>query len=137
MMDEVNGVLGLGTGAQLGIIRHWMLAKSNCRSRGMISAWALSVVVSTTSVPTFTPGEGNAYSGQDAIQPVIRRCERCPVDQARKQAWLAYCRELDRAWAAYRAAGSTPEAMDKYKKVVGQAKTRYIYQDPYYTPILP
>jgi hypothetical protein len=59
------------------------------------------------------------------------------VDQARKVAWLAYCRELDKAWTDYRAAGSTAEAMEIYKKVVGQAKTRYIYQDPYYAPILP
>lgn len=102
----------------------------------MISAWALSVAVSTsgTSSPS---ANGAADAGQGAIQPVIRRCERCPMDQARKQAWIAYCRELDRAWAEYRAAGSTPEAMEKYKKIVSQAKTRYIYQDPYYAPILP
>lgn len=102
----------------------------------MISAWALSVVVSTTSaVPESL--EGNPPVDRNVIQPIIRRCERCPVDQARKVAWLAYCRELDKAWADYRAAGSTPEAMETYKKVVGQAKTRYIYQDPYYAPILP
>ena len=102
----------------------------------MISAWALSVAVSTTSAVT-QPVEGAVPADQNIIQPTIRRCERCPVDQARKVAWLAYCRELDRAWADYRAAGSTPEAMENYKKVVGQAKTRYIYQDPYYAPILP
>ena len=102
----------------------------------MISAWALSVAVSTTSAVT-QPGEGTPEVEQNVIQPTIRRCERCPVDQARKVAWLAYCRELDRAWADYRAAGSTAEAMETYKKVVGQAKTRYVYQDPYYAPILP
>jgi hypothetical protein len=102
----------------------------------MISAWALSVAVSTTSAVT-QPGEGTLEVEQNVIQPTIRRCERCPVDQARKVAWLAYCRELDRAWADYRAAGSTAEAMETYKKVVGQAKTRYVYQDPYYAPILP
>ena len=100
----------------------------------MISAWALSVAVSATSaVPETTDGAAD----QNVIQPVIRRCERCPVDQARKAAWMAYCRELDKAWADYRAAGSTPEAMATYKQVVGQAKTRYVYQDPYYAPILP
>src|SRR5688500_6448111 len=100
----------------------------------MISAWALSVAVSTTSAVQ-EPIEGAPPADQNVIQPTIRRCERCPVDQARKVAWLAYCRELDRAWTDYRAAGSTAEAMETYKKVVGQAKTRYIYQDPYYAPI--
>ena len=102
----------------------------------MISAWALSVAVSTTSAVT-EPMEGIPAADQNVLQPTIRRCERCPVDQARKIAWLSYCRELDMAWADYRAAGSTAEAMETYKKVVGQAKTRYIYQDPYYAPILP
>jgi hypothetical protein len=102
----------------------------------MISAWALSIVVSSTPIATCHSSDGDC--GVEKIpQPVIRRCERCTIDQARKQAWLAYCRELERAWEEYRAAGSTPEAMEKYKKVVGQAKTRYIYQDPYYAPILP
>jgi hypothetical protein len=102
----------------------------------MMSALALSVVVSTTATP-FPLADGPDAAGQDAISPTIRRCERCPVDQARKQAWLAYGRELDRAWNEYRAAGSTVEAMERYKQAVGQAKTRYIYQDPYYAPILP
>ncbi len=103
----------------------------------MISAWALSVVVSTTPAAVNDATDGTPTADQNVIQPTIRRCERCPVDQARKVAWLAYCRELDRAWADYRAAGSTAEAMETYKKVVGQAKTRYVYQDPYYAPILP
>lgn len=103
----------------------------------MMSAWALSVVVSTTTATPCPGADGLAAAGQDLVVPTIRRCERCPVDQARKQAWLAYCRELDRAWTDYRAAGSTAEAMERYKQVVGQAKTRYIYQDPYYAPILP
>ena len=102
----------------------------------MMSAWALSLVVSTT---TATPlvANGVAATDPDTVSPTIRRCERCSVDQARKQAWIAYCRELDRAWGDYRAAGATAEAMERYKQVVGQARTRYIYQDPYYAPILP
>lgn len=103
----------------------------------MISAWALSIAVSTTSATPYDAGDGLASGGQGVVQPIIRRCERCSVDQARKQAWLAYCRELDKAWADYRGAGSTAEALATYKTVVGQARTRYIYQDPYYTPILP
>ncbi|HZL87913.1 MAG TPA: hypothetical protein VFB96_06005 [Pirellulaceae bacterium] len=103
----------------------------------MISAWALSIAVSTTSATPYDAGEGVAIGGPEAVQPVIRRFERSSVDRARKQAWLAYCRELDKAWADYRAAGSTAEALATYKTVVGQARTRYIYQDPYYTPILP
>jgi hypothetical protein len=103
----------------------------------MISAWALSIAVSTTSATPYEAGDGVGNAEQDVVQPVIRRCERCPVDRARKQAWLAYCRELDKAWVDYRGAGSTPEALETYRKVVSQAKTRYIYQDPYYTPILP
>lgn len=105
----------------------------------MLSAWALSVVVSTTSVtPDSAAIEEGAYSNEpEALSPVIRRFDRYSVDQARRQAWLAYCRELDKAWAEYRAAGSTAEAMAKYKTAASQAKTRYVYQDPYYAPILP
>ena len=33
--------------------------------------------------------------------------------------------------------GPSEAAMATYKKIAGQAKTRYIYQDPYYAPILP
>ena len=70
-------------------------------------------------------------------QPTIRRYERYPVDHARRVAWEAYCKELDAAWKVYRAAGSTPEAFLKYKTAAGQAKTRYVYQDPYYAAIEP
>ena len=105
----------------------------------MLSAWALSVVVSTTSVTQDSPmvEEGPYSSEPETVSPVIRRFDRYSVDQARKQAWLSYCRELDKAWAEYRAAGSTAEAIAKYKTIVSQAKTRYVYQDPYYAPILP
>lgn len=91
----------------------------------MLSAWALSLAISTTSV---SPGASVANHCQvgDYTQLTIRRL-----------AWEAYTQELDKAWKAYRAAGSTAEAFQNYKKVAGQAKTRYIYQDPYYAPILP
>ena len=102
----------------------------------MISAWALSLAMSTTSVPPCCPTVNHAHPGHFA-QPTIRRYERYEEDHTRRLAWDAYCQDLDRAWKEYRAAGSTPEAMQTYKKLAGQAKTRYIYNDPYYAPILP
>ena len=102
----------------------------------MISAWALSLAMSTTSVPPCCPVVNHAQPGHYA-QPTIRRYERYDEDHARRLAWEAYCQELDKAWKEYRAAGSTSEAMQTYKKMAGQAKTRYIYNDPYYAPILP
>jgi hypothetical protein len=102
----------------------------------MLSAWAVSLAMSTTSVP---PGASVANHGQvgHSTQPTIRRYERYEEDYGRRLAWEAYTQELDKAWKAYRAAGSTPAAFQNYKKVAGQAKTRYIYQDPYFAPILP
>lgn len=102
----------------------------------MLSAWALSLAMSTTSVP---PCGSVANHGQvgHSTQPTIRRYERYEEDHGRRLAWEAYTLELDNAWKAYRAAGSTAEAFQNYKKLAGQAKTRYIYQDPYYAPILP
>ena len=102
----------------------------------MLSAWALSLALSTTSVPPGYPVVNHAQVGH-YTQPTIRRYERYEEDHGRRLAWEAYSLELDKAWKEYRAAGSTAEAFATYKKVAGQAKTRYIYQDPYYAPILP
>ena len=102
----------------------------------MLSAWALSLAMSTTSVPPCCPVANHGQVGH-YTQPTIRRYERYEVDHGRRLAWEAYTQELDKAWKAYRAAGSTAEAFQNYKKVAGQAKTRYIYQDPYYAPVLP
>lgn len=102
----------------------------------MISAWALSLAMSSTSVTPGSPAVNPAQAG-DFPQPTIRRYERYDEDQFRRQAWEAYCQELDKAWKEYRAAGSTEAALQVYKTAAGQAKTRYIYNDPYYAPILP
>jgi hypothetical protein len=102
----------------------------------MLSAWALSLAMSTTSVPPCSPVVNHGQVGH-YTQPTIRRYERYEEDHGRRLAWDAYTLELDKAWKDYRAAGSTDAAFQTYKKVAGQAKTRYIYQDPYYAPILP
>lgn len=102
----------------------------------MLSAWALSLAVSTTSVPPSSPVVNHGQVGH-FTQPTIRRFERYAEDHGRRLAWEAYSLELDKAWKEYRAAGSTDAALANYKKVASQAKTRYIYQDPYYAPILP
>jgi hypothetical protein len=102
----------------------------------MLSAWALSLTVSTTSVPPCCSLANQGHAG-DCTQPTIRRFERYEEDHGRRLAWEAYSLELDKAWKAYRVAGSTDAALLIYKRVAGQAKTRYIHQDPYYAPILP
>ncbi len=101
----------------------------------MLSAWALSLAMSPTSVPC-SPVANHGQAGH-CTQPTIRRYERYEQDHGRRLAWEAYTQELDKAWKQYRAAGSTDEAFQNYKQAAGQAKTRYIYNDPYYAPILP
>ena len=70
-------------------------------------------------------------------QPIVRRFERAPEDEARHRAWDAYCRELDDLWTEYREAGSTPRAWQKYKDAVAEAKRAYVYRDRYYVAIAP
>jgi hypothetical protein len=101
----------------------------------MIAASILAVALAATSAP---PGEevvNHAHPGHYA-QPTIRTFERRAEDQDRRIAWLAYCRELDLLWADYRGAGSTPAAFRRYLAAAGQAKRRYVYNDPYLTPIV-
>ena len=68
--------------------------------------------------------------------PVIRRFERRDEDESRELAWEAYVRELEFLWGEYRRKGSTSRAWRDYKRAVGQAKRRYIFQDPYYVPVI-
>jgi hypothetical protein len=101
----------------------------------MLSAMLLSVALSSTMVP---PGEevvNHAHPGHYA-QPTIRIFERRGEDTDRKISWQAYCRELDQLWAEYRAAGSTPAAWRSYVAAAGQAKRRYVFNDPYLAPIV-
>ena len=65
----------------------------------MVSAWALSLAISTTSVPPGYPVVNHAQPGHFA-QPTIRRYERFEEDHFRRTAWEAYCQELDKAWKA-------------------------------------
>jgi hypothetical protein len=101
----------------------------------MISAFVLSVAMSSTMVP---PGEevvNHAHPGHYA-QPTIRVFERRAEDSDRRVAWNAYCRQLDELWAAYRATGSTPAAFRTYLAALGQAKRRYVLADPYLAPVI-
>jgi hypothetical protein len=101
----------------------------------MISAVVLSLALSTPAVP---PGEqvvNHAHPGHYA-QPTIRVFERRGEDNDRKAAWISYVQELDILWAEYRAAGSTPAAFRRYLAAAGQAKRRYVLQDPYLMPIV-
>jgi hypothetical protein len=101
----------------------------------MVTAFALSLAMSTTMVP---PGEEvvNHAHPSHYGQPTIRVFERRAEDTDRKLAWIAYCRELDQLWANYRASGSTPAAWRKYVDEAGQAKRRYVIGDPYLAPIV-
>jgi hypothetical protein len=101
----------------------------------MLSAWLVSLAASTTMVPPGYPVENHAHPGHSA-QPTVQLFERRMVDRARRNAWDAYCAELDQYWADFRAAGSTPAAMADYKLRVNAAKTRYLYNDPYLLPII-
>jgi hypothetical protein len=101
----------------------------------MISAFVLTVALSTPATP---PGEEVVNHAHPAhyAQPTIRIFERRAEDQDRRAAWLAYCNELDLLWADYRAAGSTPAAFRKYLAAAGQVKRRYVFADPYLSPIV-
>jgi len=101
----------------------------------MISAFVLSLAMSATMVP---PGEGVENHAQPAhfTQPTIMLYERYEEDHDRRLAWEAYCKELDQLWHDYRVTGSTPVAWRTYKAAAGQAKRRYVFQDPYYLPIV-
>lgn len=101
----------------------------------MVSAWLVSMAMSTTMVPPGYPVENHAHPGHSA-QPTVQLFERRMVDRARRNAWDTYCAELDQLWLEFRAAGSTPAAMADYKIKANAAKTRYLYQDPYLLPII-
>ena len=101
----------------------------------MISAAILLLALSSTMVPPGQPVVNHAHPAHYG-QPMVRIFERRGEDRDRRVAWEAYCKELDTLWADYRAAGSTPVAWTKYIDAAGQAKRRYVYQDPYLLPIV-
>jgi hypothetical protein len=101
----------------------------------MVSTSVLALALSATAVPPGQPVVNHAHPAHSA-QPTIRVFERRGEDRDRRLAWDVYCRELDQLWADYRAAGSTPAAWRKYIDDAGQAKRRYVFQDPYLMPIV-
>jgi hypothetical protein len=101
----------------------------------MLSAWLVSMAMSTSMVPPGTPVVNHAHPAHYG-QPTVQLFERKAVDRSRGNAWKAYCDTLDQYWAEYRAAGSTPAAMADYKFKVNAAKTRYLVNDPYLLPIV-
>ena len=101
----------------------------------MLSAWLVSLAMSSTMVPPGYPVENHAHVGHYA-QPTVQLFERRSVDRFRRNAWVAYNAELDQLWADFCAAGSTPAAFADYKFKVNAAKTRYLYNDPYLLPII-
>lgn len=68
-------------------------------------------------------------------QPTVRRFEDRRMDDQRRESYNVYVNEIDRLWQEYRLAGSTPQAFRVYQDEAAQAKTRYIYRDPWYVPI--
>jgi hypothetical protein len=101
----------------------------------MISALVVSMSLTAVAVPPGQEVVNHAHPGHYA-QPTLRSFERRPVDEDRRAAWLAYCRELELLWEEYRAAGSTPSAWRQYLSQAGQAKRRYVFGDPYLAPII-
>lgn len=100
----------------------------------MLTGLVLSLAVSTTALPPGVPVVNHASPGKYA-QPTLRKFERYEEDNDRRVAWNAYVQELDALWIKYRAAGSTPEAFREYQNAALTAKRRYVYQDPYLTPV--
>ncbi|MEE3218798.1 MAG: hypothetical protein VB835_14460 [Pirellulales bacterium] len=90
------------------------------------------------AVVTVPPGELVVDHSQPYhwTQPTVRRFERREEDESRQANWELYVRELDALWKAYRRGGSTPRAWQDYKRQAGQAKRRFIVNDPYYLPIV-
>jgi hypothetical protein len=99
----------------------------------MITASMLLTAV--LAVPPNEPAVEHTQPGHSG-QPVVRRFERRAEDEGRMLAWESYTRELDFLWSEYRRKGSTSRAWRDYKSAVGQAKRRYIFQDPYYVPVI-
>ena len=102
----------------------------------MLSGLILAAAIQSTMVPPNEMVEDHSHPGH-WTQPTIRRFERQPEDDDRRLNWDAYVRELDALWQEYRNADSTPRAWKRYILGVKNAKHRYIYQDPYYAPVLP
>ena len=95
---------------------------------GMLLSAVLAVPPGEMAVEHAQPG----HSGQ----PVIRQFERREEDNGRRLAWEGYVRELDFQWSEYRRKGSTTRAWRDYKRAVGQAKRRSVFQDPYLVPVV-
>jgi hypothetical protein len=102
----------------------------------MLTGIVLTVAMSATMVP---PGGLVVNHAQPAHygQPTIRTFERRAVDDLRRARWDAYVEELDGLWKQYRADGSTPVAWEFYKRAAADAKTRYVFGDPYLAPVVP
>lgn len=60
---------------------------------------------------------------------MAHRTEGPDIGPANDLLWKAYCLQLDRLWAEYRAAGSTPASFRHYQSAAAQAKRRYVYGD--------
>ena len=69
-------------------------------------------------------------------QPTIRRFERRAEDDSRRAGWNEFNAELEKLWAEFEKAKRTPEAWETYKSGVRKARTNYVFQDPYYAPIV-
>ena len=92
---------------------------------------AAMLVASAVSVPPYGVTADHSQP-MHYTQPTRRYFTRKHVDDARGHAWMNYVDELDRHWAEYRLAGSTPEAWERYKMKTAASKRCYVYQDPYY-----
>jgi len=101
-----------------------------------LSAVVLTLAMSTTSAPPEYGITADHSQPMHWTQPTIRVFEEHEMDYSRRTAWNDYVRELDRLWADYRAAGSTPRAFETYKREAAQAKRRYVVGDPWLMPIV-
>lgn len=99
----------------------------------MITAGML--LTAALAVPPNEMAADHAHPGHSG-QPVVRQFERRDEDEGRRLGWEGYVRELEFLWSEYRRKGSTSRAWRDYKRAVGQAKRRFIFQDPYFVPVI-
>jgi hypothetical protein len=91
------------------------------------------IAISSVMVPPDHSVVNHAHPAHYA-QPTIPKFIRRNEDNSRRLLWEGYTQELDMLWGQYRAAGSTPEAFNKYRRDAAEAKRRYLYADPYLLP---
>ena len=106
----------------------------------MLSAWLVSLAMSTTMVPPGQPLQVNhahpAHGGQPVI--VVMDPYRRAEDQLRRANWNVYCEQLTAAWDKFEKNRNADFdlALKTYKADANAIKYKYLNDDPYLVPIV-